>query len=59
MHDPQLVYILDAVDQLLVEAARVVFLDARICNDKVEQLAAARVLHHEVQLLGRLDDLRV
>ena len=57
MHDSELVDVLDAGDDLLEEAAALGLLDARLLDDVVEKLAAVRVLHDEVQLLGRLDDL--
>ena len=51
MHDVQLVDVLYARDDLLQEAAGVLLLEALVRDDVVEQLAAARVLHDQKQLL--------
>ena len=58
MHDVELVHVLDAGEELLQEARGLLLLDAAVRDDVVEELAARRVLHDQVELLVRLDDLR-
>ena len=59
MDDAKLVEVLDAVNNLLEEAASVALLDPVVLDDVVEELSARSVLHNKVELFGGLDDLVV
>jgi hypothetical protein len=53
----QLVDILNAGVYLLEKLAGLVLLQTSVCYDIVEELTSTGVLHDEVQLLGRFNDL--
>lgn len=53
----EVVHVLDAGDDLLVELAGLFLLQFGVLDDVVEELSTAGVLHDQVELLGRLDDL--
>ena len=53
-----LVQILDSADEFPVELGRLGFIETRISDDEVEELAAIRVLHDHEEFFLRLDDLR-
>ena len=59
MDDAKLVEVLDAVNNLLEEAASVALLDPVVLDDVVEELSARSVLHNKVELFGGFDDLVV
>lgn len=49
--------VLDACDNLVKELLGLRLLHSLILYDVIEELAAARILHDQVELLGSLDDL--
>lgn len=57
MADLDLVDVLDAGDNLLHEATRLLFLQALPFDDVVEQFTSAGILHDQEQLARRLDNL--
>lgn len=57
MTDPTLVQVLDAADEFLVELGSLGFVESRISDDKVKELASVCVLHDHKELLLRFDDL--
>ena len=58
MDHAQLVDVLDARKDLRVHLAGFFFLQPTILNDVLEELAAAAVLHHQVQVVVIFDHLR-
>lgn len=57
MHDIESMNVLDASNDLLEESTRVSLLDAGVLDDVVEEFSSDCVLHDEVELFGRFDDL--
>lgn len=57
MDDVELVQILHTTNNLVEELERLGLFDALVLHDVVEELASISVLHDQVKLLGRLDDL--
>lgn len=57
MDDADFVDVLDACDELVEYAYGFVLVDPLVFDDVVEELPLLHVLHHQEQLLGRLDDL--
>ena len=57
MADSALVDVLDACDQLVKDANCSFFVEALVLHDIVKQFPVDAVLHNEVQLRLRLDDL--
>jgi hypothetical protein len=59
MHDAQLVQVLNRVNQLPQDASSFTFIEPLAANDMLEQLATLRVLHDQVDLHFRLDNLNL
>ena len=57
MNYPELVQIFNARNYLMKELAGLGFLDSLILNDEVEEFTSTRVLHDQVELFGRFNDL--
>ena len=57
MADPRLVDVLDARDDLLVDADRCFLMESLVLHDVVKKLAILAVLHHQIQFSLCLDDL--
>lgn len=56
MHDIEAVDVLDAIDELVIEAAGILLPQLFAFDYEVEELSALNELHHEEQVLGRLYD---
>jgi len=57
MADAAFVEVLDATDELPVELGSLLFVQARISDDEVEELATIGMLHYHKKLLLSLNDL--
>lgn len=57
VHNPQFMNIFDATDDLLEDLAGLLLLHPLLADDVIEELSPLHVLHHQEEMLGRLDDL--
>lgn len=57
MNDAQLVKVFNACYDLMEEFASLGLFDPLVLHNVVKELASTRILHDQVELLGRLDNL--
>lgn len=57
MHNIESMYVLDAIDELVVELTGFLLAQPFAPHDEVEQFATLNEFHHEEEVAGSLDDL--